>query len=89
MLIHDAAAAAVAVCRALIVWLVVAGSVAAVCGTAAVVAVAPGIRAVRRRVAGVVSPELAPRAPESTRTAKRRSVPAWAHTDHHRYEEAA
>lgn len=95
MLIHDAVSAAVAVWHALLGWLIVTGVVAGIAGTAAVACIAPGVKAARRGLRARVSHEQpasdsSPATTPQRRTEPRpRAVPSWAHTDHHRYEEAA
>ena len=96
MLIHDAAAVFVdLVDRAV---LAVQLAVGAAAFTAIVVAVCVGplvansVKGARRGLSGRVSREQPSGDPSAATTPERRTArhtPAWAHTDHHRYEEAA
>jgi hypothetical protein len=52
VIVHDAAATAITLRHALLAWLPVAGTVAAMLVCAAVAVAAPGVRAVRKRLGG-------------------------------------
>lgn len=95
MIVHEAAAAAVAVYHALIAWLIVAAVFASMVAGAAVACIAPGTRAAVgawRLLRARVRRELQPHAPREPRGAPKPAharVPSWAHTQPIDCEEAA
>jgi hypothetical protein len=95
VIVHDAASAFLAVIHAALLWVQVAAGAAAMLLCAVPLLLPPAARAVQRRVTRPVwaRKRFGARwyARRRVRGAQARTapLPPWAHTDHHRYEEAA
>ncbi|WP_406417984.1 hypothetical protein [Streptomyces sp. NBC_01614] len=88
-MIAEAIDTALTLAWALAGWVIFLATVAAILALAATATGVWGVRALRRAVKAPLAAEHAPQAPESTRAAKRRPTPSWAHTQPLDYEEAA
>lgn len=88
-MIAEAIDTAITLGWALAVWIVFLATVAAILALAAIATGAWGVRALRRAVKAPLAAERTRQAPESTRAAKRRPTPSWAHTQPLDHEEAA